>query len=64
MVKIGFEFIGRILKKQVFQKLWDIVYRYDSYDLAVWKSLKQFRPKIVIIEINSGIPPGIEQTLI
>ena len=23
---------------------------------------KKFRPKIVIIEINSGIPPGIEQT--
>lgn len=32
----------------------------DSYDLAVWESYKQ-KPKIVIIEINSGILPGIKQ---
>jgi hypothetical protein len=32
----------------------------DSYDLAVWESYHQ-KPKIVIIEINSGILPGIEQ---
>ena len=25
----------------------------DSYDLAIWKSLKKFKPKIVVIEINS-----------
>ena len=34
----------------------------DSYDLDIWKSLIFYRPKIVIIEINSGIKPGILQT--
>jgi hypothetical protein len=28
----------------------------DSDDLAIWKSLKAFRPKVVIIEINPTIP--------
>lgn len=28
----------------------------DSDDLAIWKSLKNFRPKVVIIEINPTIP--------
>ncbi len=27
----------------------------DSYDYQVWKSLKIYRPKIVIIEINSSV---------
>ena len=27
----------------------------DSYDYQVWKSLKKYNPKIVIIEINSSI---------
>lgn len=27
----------------------------DSYDYQVWKSLKVYRPKIVIIEINSSV---------
>jgi SAM-dependent methyltransferase len=31
----------------------------DSYDLEVWESLKNYLPKIVIIEINSSIKPGI-----
>ena len=31
----------------------------DSYDLDVWDSLKNYFPKIVIIEINSSIKPGI-----
>ena len=31
----------------------------DSYDLAVWESLKEYSPKIVVIEVNSGIAPGI-----
>ena len=31
----------------------------DSYDLDVWESLNNFSPKIVVIEINSSIPPGI-----
>ena len=31
----------------------------DSYDLEVWDSIICYRPKIVIIEINSSYPPGI-----
>lgn len=31
----------------------------DSYDCDIWDSLKKYSPKIVIIEINSSIPPGI-----
>jgi hypothetical protein len=31
----------------------------DSFDLDVWDSLSDYSPKIVIIEINSQIPPGI-----
>lgn len=29
----------------------------DSYDYQIWKSLKIYKPKIVIIEINSSISP-------
>ena len=29
----------------------------DSYDLQVWETLKIYKPKIVIIEINSGVSP-------
>jgi hypothetical protein len=31
----------------------------DSYDLDIWDSLEVYEPKIVIIEINSSVPPGI-----
>lgn len=34
----------------------------DSYDWHIWESLKNYKPKIVIIEINSNIPVGIYQT--
>ena len=33
----------------------------DSYDLDVWETLEKYRPKIVVIEINSSIEPGIIQ---
>lgn len=29
----------------------------DSYDYQVWDSVKLYRPRIVVVEINSGIPP-------
>jgi hypothetical protein len=32
----------------------------DSYDYQVWDSLKNYKPKIVIIEINSSIEPDNE----
>lgn len=31
----------------------------DSYDWWVWKTVKNYSPKIIIIEIDSSIPPGI-----
>ena len=33
----------------------------DSYDLDVWESVQFYKPKLVIIEINNEIPPGILQ---
>ena len=33
----------------------------DSFDWQIWHSLKEFCPKIVVIEINSGLAPGIFQ---
>jgi hypothetical protein len=33
----------------------------DSFDYQVWKNLKVYKPKIVIIEINSGINPKNDQ---
>lgn len=54
--------LDKILKKTKISKNFDILsIDIDSFDLAVWKSLKKYRPKIVIIEINSGLPPGIRQ---
>ena len=31
----------------------------DSCDLDIWESLTEFDPLIVVIEVNSSIPPGI-----
>jgi xylulokinase len=31
----------------------------DSSDLDIWESLTRYKPKIVVIEINSSIPPGV-----
>lgn len=33
----------------------------DSYDLQVWESLKNYRPLVMLIEINSSVPIGVEQ---
>lgn len=33
----------------------------DSFDLDIWESLSNFQPKIVVIEINSSVPPGVLQ---
>jgi len=32
----------------------------DSFDYQVWETLTVYKPKIVIIEINSGIHPNVE----
>jgi hypothetical protein len=31
----------------------------DSYDCEVWETLHNYFPKLVVIEINSSVPPGI-----
>ena len=33
----------------------------DSFDLEVWAALEEFKPKLVVIEVNSSLPPGIFQ---
>jgi hypothetical protein len=33
----------------------------DSYDLQIWRAIEKYRPKVVIIEINSAIPLGVAQ---
>ena len=33
----------------------------DSYDLAVWNEHIEYDPQVVVIEINSSIPPGVLQ---
>ncbi len=33
----------------------------DSFDLQVWRATKIYRPKIVLIEINSALPVGVVQ---
>lgn len=33
----------------------------DSYDWQIWDSLSAYKPKIVIIECNSVLPPGVLQ---
>ncbi len=53
----------KVLKKTKITKNFEILsIDIDSYDLDIWKSLIFYQPKIVIIEINSGIKPGILQT--
>jgi len=32
----------------------------DSYDWLIWQSFVKYNPKVVVIEINSSIPVGIE----
>lgn len=32
----------------------------DSYDYQVWKGFENYKPKVVVIEINSGIEPTIQ----
>ena len=54
--------LDKILNETSIPKDFDILsIDIDSYDLAVWESVKFYRPKLVIIEINNDIPPGIKQ---
>ena len=52
--------LDKILSKTEIPKDFDLLsIDIDSYDLDVWESLTNYNPKIVIIEINSGVLPGI-----
>lgn len=31
----------------------------DGKDLSIWRSLRDYRPRVVIIEVDSGFPPGV-----
>jgi len=54
--------LDQILLNANFDKDFDLLsIDIDSYDLEVWENLKNFNPKIVIIEIDSSEPPGIKQ---
>ena len=52
--------LDSLLKKTSIPKNFDILsIDIDSYDCDVWENLENYSPKIVIIEIDSTIPPGI-----
>lgn len=54
--------LDNILSKTNIPKNFDILsIDIDSYDLDVWESLKNYKPKLVIIEINNELAPGIYQ---
>ena len=54
--------LDALLKTTDYPKNFDILsIDIDSYDCDVWENLENYKPKIVIIEINSTIPPGILQ---
>jgi hypothetical protein len=33
----------------------------DNDDYLIWKSFREYRPRVVVIEVNSSYPPGIEK---
>ena len=54
--------LDQILSENSFPSDFDLLsIDIDSNDLEIWESLVNFKPKIVIIEINSSILPGIKQ---
>jgi len=54
--------LDKILSNTSIPKDFDILsIDIDSHDLDVWESLQEYQPKIVVIEINNEIPPGIKQ---
>ena len=54
--------LDKLLNKYLNKKKLDVLsIDIDSYDLDVWESLKNFFPKIVIIEINSELGTDIKR---
>lgn len=59
----GINSLDQILLENNFPINFDVLsIDIDGYDLEIWENLKNYFPKIVIIEINSSILPGIYQT--
>jgi len=62
IVPYGQDSLDAILEANKFPINYDILsIDIDSNDLEVWNNSKKFKPKIVIIEINSSIPPNVRQ---
>jgi hypothetical protein len=54
--------LDNLLKKYMNKKNLDILsIDIDSYDLDIWENLKNFYPKIVVIEINSELGKNLRQ---
>ena len=54
--------LDKILEKNNFPIDFDLLsIDIDSNDLEIWESLTVYKPKIVIIEINSSLTPDINQ---
>lgn len=61
--KEGDHCLDNLLSKTSLEKDFDLLsIDVDSFDWHIWNSLNGFQPKIVVIETNSSIPPGIVQT--
>ena len=51
--------LGELLANTPLPKNFDLLsIDIDSYDLETWEGLNSYEPKLVVIEINSSIPPG------
>jgi hypothetical protein len=54
--------LENILEKNNFPTDFDLLsIDIDSNDLEIWESITKYKPKIVIIEINSGLLPDVRQ---
>lgn len=58
----GEDSLDNILFNNNFPKNFDLLsIDVDSNDLEIWENLINYKPKIVVIEINSSLLPGIKQ---
>lgn len=54
--------LDEILKKTKIPREYDLLsIDIDSFDLEVWEAHDEYSAKIVVIEINSSVPPGVLQ---
>lgn len=56
----GVNSLDNILQRHNFPKDIDLIsIDVDGTDYSIWKSLKEFRPRVMIIEFNPTVPPHI-----